>query len=188
MFWRSTKSAIRSHLSASWCHTVLFSRLCVILAMASHSAANLRKRSAVIAAPGARTLLQGQTPIPLNGSDWNEENSWPKTSSSNRRGRFQHGGGPILNFFLKAPEPAGRAGVNYADRASPRLGKHHCTTLGGSGLTHSSPRTPKDRGRTGRASVGGPPCFISVAPFIAAIGRHAGRALGRVVACMPLGL
>jgi hypothetical protein len=53
--------------------------------MASHSAANLRKRSAVfIEAPGARTLLQAKTPIPLNGSGWNEENSWPETSSSNR--------------------------------------------------------------------------------------------------------
>ena len=42
--------------------------------MASHAAANLRKRSEVlIATPGARTLLEAQTPIPLNGSDWNEE-------------------------------------------------------------------------------------------------------------------
>jgi hypothetical protein len=56
--------------------------------MASHSAANLRKRSAVfIATTGARTLSETQTPIPLNGSGWNEENSWPKTSSS-KRGSF----------------------------------------------------------------------------------------------------
>src|SRR5208282_6783791 len=112
VFWRSTKSAIRSHLSASWRHTVLFSGLCENLAMASHSAANLRKRSAVfIATPGARTLLEAQTPIPLNGSGWNEEKSWPKTSSSNRGsshdisggGRFRHGGWTHFEFFSQTP-------------------------------------------------------------------------------------
>ncbi len=108
--WRSIKSAIRSHLSESWCHTVLFPRLCVNFAMASHSAANLRKRSAVfIATPGARTLLEAGTPIPLKGSGWGERKFWPKSSASNRGAvrttypkgaNFGTGGGPILFEFF----------------------------------------------------------------------------------------
>jgi hypothetical protein len=44
VFWRSTKSAIRIHLSAIWCHAGSFSGLGHSLAIASHSAANLRNR------------------------------------------------------------------------------------------------------------------------------------------------
>ena len=81
VLWRSSKLAIRSHLSAIWRHIVLFSGSRVNFAMNSHSAANLRNRSDVFITTSALCRTLGQkTLISLKGSGSKQMNvfSFPR--------------------------------------------------------------------------------------------------------------
>jgi hypothetical protein len=134
------------------------------LVMASHSAANLRKRSAVfIATPGLRHSEKRQLHSPRRVPDGMKK-IWPKPLS------------------LKAAEPKRGSGVVRYVALRSRCG---------SGL--SPPPEALDRGRIGRFCWGGRGLGVCrrsffVAPFIAAIGDHSDRASGACCGIHPLGL